>query len=390
MPHDTCLPQSRELVLANARLVLESETLRGSLVVRDGHIAAIECGTAVPALAEDCGGDFLAPGLVELHTDNLERHLEPRPGVAWPEAQAILAHDAELAGTGITTVFDALRVGSLVAGGKAGYGKYARPLASAIARLDNAGHLRIRHRLHLRAEVCSETLVEELAEFGADDRVGIVSLMDHTPGQRQFIDISKLRDYATGRRGMTDAEFAAHVDTLTALRAHHGDAHEAAVVCESRRLGATLASHDDSTEAQVATSARYGARIAEFPTTLAACRACRAHGIAVMAGAPNLIRGGSHSGNVAAWDLAEAGLLDVLSSDYAPASLLAAAVKLGSRTGNLAVGLATVTAAPARAAGLADRGRLAPGLVADLLRFRVTDGGLPLTRGVWVGGRRVA
>jgi alpha-D-ribose 1-methylphosphonate 5-triphosphate diphosphatase len=389
MPHDTRILQSRELILANARLVLESETVPGSLVVRDGRIAALETGRAVPAGAEDCDGDFLAPGLVELHTDNLERHLEPRPGVAWPEAQAILAHDAELAGTGVTTVFDALRVGSLVAGGKAGYARYARPLADAIGRLREAGHLRIRHRLHLRAEVCSETLVAELAEFGAEDRVGIVSLMDHTPGQRQFTDIGKMRDYATGRRGMTDAEFAAHLARLTGLRARFGAAHEAAVVAEAQRLGATLASHDDSTEAQVATSAGYGAVIAEFPTTLAAARACRGHGIAVMAGAPNLIRGGSHSGNVAAGDLADAGLLDVLSSDYAPASLLAGAVRLGLAGGDMAAGLATVTAAPARAAGLADRGRLAPGLAADLLRFRLADG-LPIARGVWVGGRRVA
>ena len=99
----------------------------------------------MPPGAEDCGGDYLAPGLIELHTDNLERHLEPRPGVRWPEAPAILAHDAELAGTGITTVFDALRVGSLVDGGKAGFAAYARPLATAIRRLRDAGALRIRH-----------------------------------------------------------------------------------------------------------------------------------------------------------------------------------------------------------------------------------------------------
>ena len=109
----------------------------GSVLVRDGRIAAVEPGTRVPAGAEDCEGDWLAPGLIELHTDNLERHLEPRPGVRWPEGPAILAHDAELAGTGITTVFDALRVGSLV-GSKAGYGKYARPLADAMNRMSMA------------------------------------------------------------------------------------------------------------------------------------------------------------------------------------------------------------------------------------------------------------
>ena len=184
---------------------------------------------------------------------------------------------------------------------------------------------------------------------------------------------------------MTEADFQAHVARLQALQARHGARHEAAAVAEARRLGATLASHDDTTAAQVAASAGHGARVAEFPTTLEAARACRAHGIAVIAGAPNLIRGGSHSGNVPPQALADAGLLDILSSDYAPASLLAAAVRLGLAAGDLAAGLATVTAAPARATGLADRGRLAPGLAADLLRFRL-DGDLAIPRGVWVGG----
>ena len=357
MPHDTHLPQQRELALANARLVLDGETVTGGLrVARRADRGGGDRTAAVPAGAEDCAGDFLAPGLVELHTDNLERHLEPRPGVRWPETAAILAHDAELAGTGITTVFDALRVGSLVSGGKAGYGPYARSLASALMRLRRAGSLRIGHRLHLRAETCSETLAEELAEFGPQDGVGIVSLMDHTPGQRQFADVSKLKDYAIGRLEMNDAEFAAHVGSMQALGRRNVARHSAAAVAAAKAWGATLASHDDATAAQVAGSAAHGVGIAEFPTTREAAEACRAAGIAVMMGAPNLIRGGSHSGNVAAAALAEAGLLDILSSDYAPASLLIGAVRLGEILGSMAAGIAAVTAAPARAAGLADRG----------------------------------
>ncbi len=389
MPHDTRILQQHDLAFANARLVLEDETGPGSLLVRNGRIEAVDSGARVPPGAIDCEGDWLAPGLIELHTDNLERHLEPRPGVRWPEAAAILAHDAELAGTGITTVFDALRVGSISTTGKSGYRRYARPLATEIVRLHAAGSLRIRHRLHLRAETCSETLEEELEEFGPEDRVGILSLMDHTPGQRQFTDIDKLRAYNAGRRAMTEAEFQAHVARLTALRDRNGVRHEAAAVAAARRLGATLASHDDTTPAHVEISAAHGARIAEFPTSFGAAGACRERGIAVMMGAPNLIRGGSHSGNVAAGELAAAGLLDILSSDYAPASLLIGAVRLGELTGSLARGIASVTAAPARATRLEDRGRIAPGLRADLLRFQVVEG-LPVPRGVWVGGVRVA
>ncbi len=387
MPQPDPPAQPPRIVLANARLVLPDEVIAGSLALAGGRIVAIDAGAAVPPGALDLGGDLLAPGLVELHTDNLERHLQPRPGVHWPAPAAIVAHDAEFAGCGVTTVFDALRVGSLLSGFR--YRKYARPVASAIIALHRAGALRIRHRLHLRAEICSETLEEELDEFGADDRVGIVSLMDHTPGQRQFADVGTLRAYIMGKHGMTEAEFAGHVAELTAIHARYGARHEAAAVAAAARFGAVLASHDDATAAQVAVSAGHGARIAEFPTTAEAAAACRASGVAVMAGAPNLLRGGSHSGNVAAGCLADAGLLDILSSDYAPASLLLAAIRLGERGGDLAAGLASVTAAPAAAAGLTDRGRLAPGLKADLVRIRLQDG-LPLVRGVWVGGERVA
>jgi alpha-D-ribose 1-methylphosphonate 5-triphosphate diphosphatase len=377
-----------ETVLANARIVLEGEVIHGAIAFEEGRIVAIDHGAAVPKGAEDCAGDLVLPGLIELHTDNLERHIEPRPGVDWPHAAAIVAHDGELAATGITTVFDALRVGSIPEADTR-YDPYARPLATELLWLREHGALRISHFLHLRAEICSETLLSELAEFGPEDRVGLVSLMDHTPGQRQFRDLSSLRTYLTKKRGMTDADFAAHVETLRALRARHGAAHEAATVSEAGRLGARLASHDDTTAAHVATSAGHGVALAEFPTTLEAAEACRAHGIAVMMGAPNLIRGGSHSGNIAAQDLAEAGLLDILSSDYVPSALLTGALVLGDLWGDPARGVACVTRAPAAAVGLADRGHLAPGMRADVIRVH-RFGAAGAVRGVWSAGRRVA
>ncbi|MGY6411167.1 MAG: alpha-D-ribose 1-methylphosphonate 5-triphosphate diphosphatase [Alkalilacustris sp.] len=380
-----------ETVLTNARLVLETEVITGSLCLRDGLIAAIDPGPSTAPGAIDCAGDHVAPGLVELHTDNLERHMTPRPGVDWPHASAIIAHDAELAGVGITTVFDALRIGSetMNNAGRKSYRAYARPMATEILDMRARGALRISHFLHLRAEICSETLEEELDAFTPEDRVGIVSLMDHTPGQRQFADLTQLRTYMKGKHALSDAEFEAHVARRRALGERVRDRHEAAAVAGARRLGAILASHDDTTAGHVATSADHGVRLAEFPTTRPAAEACRAHGIAVMMGAPNLIRGGSHSGNVSAAELAGAGLLDILSSDYVPAALLMAAVRLGQETGDMASGLARVTAAPARAAALPDRGRLAPGLRADVIRFALLEGA-PVLRGTWVRGERVA
>lgn len=374
-------------VLANARLILPDEVVTGALTITDGVIAALETGFGVPSGAVDCEGDYVAPGLIELHTDNLERHMRPRPKVDWPHTAAILAHDGELASTGITTVFDAMRVGS--SPGRPGrYKPYARQLANELWDLRNRDGLKISHLLHLRAEVCSETLIEEMAAFGPQDRVRIVSLMDHTPGQRQFRDLAKLETYTKGKHGLNDAQFKEHVATLQALGNRVGDTHERAAVAEARRYKAILASHDDTTVGQVENSARHGVQVAEFPTTREAAEACRAHGIAVMMGAPNLIRGGSHSGNVAAQELAEAGLLDILSSDYVPAALLLAAVRLGEEWGDMARGLATVTQAPARAVELEDRGRLAPGLRADVIRFYLHDG-FPRLRGVWSRGMRV-
>ncbi|OSP56028.1 alpha-D-ribose 1-methylphosphonate 5-triphosphate diphosphatase [Pseudoruegeria sp. SK021] len=380
---------TQDLLLANATLVLGDETLRGQVLVRDGAIHDITTGTTVPRGAVDCDGDFLAPGLIELHTDNLERHIAPRPGVDWPHQAAIVAHDAELASTGITTVFDAIRVGSVLSNPSAGYGKYARGIADEILAIRETGILKIRHHLHLRAEICSETLIEELDEFGPSDRVGIVSLMDHTPGQRQYRDVSKFAAYVLGKNGMTQAKFEEYVRYLEGLQQRLGARHEAAAVAAASRFGATLASHDDTTAAQVATSKVHGVRVAEFPTTQEAAEACRAAGIAVIMGGPNLVRGGSHSGNIAAKSLAEQGLVDILSSDYVPASLLMGGVILGAIWGNMARGIATVTATPADRVGLTDRGRLAPGLRADLIRFR-TSGTTPALRGVWCDGRQVA
>ena len=378
-----------ETVLANATLILPDEVFTGSIRLQNGRIAAIDRGPGVPLGAINCGLDLVLPGLIELHTDNLERHIEPRPKVQFPHAGAILAHDGELAATGITTVFDALRVGSIVSRQKAAYGEYARLLADEIIALRQDGGLRINHLLHLRAEVCSETLIEELAKFGPADGIGIVSLMDHTPGQRQFRDISQLRNYVRGKHGLSEEDFLAHIATQKALSDRLGAAHEAATVAEARRFGAVLASHDDTTAEQVAISASHRAMFAEFPTTVEAASACRVQGIHVMMGAPNLIRGGSHSGNVAAHDLAQMDLLDILSSDYVPSTLLHAALMLGDLWGDMARGIATVTGAPAQATGLTDRGRLAEGLRADVIRVARLPR-VAAVRGVWVGGKRVA
>ena len=378
-----------ETVFANAKIITENAIIHGTIMFADGVISSIDSGTRVPLGAIDCEGDYVAPGLIELHTDNLERHLTPRPKVNWPKRAAVLGHDRELAGAGITSVFDALRVGSEADQKSHGYLRYARETVDHILDQINHRALKVSHHIHLRAELCTETLVEELYEFSDNDRVRLVSLMDHTPGQRQFRDLSKHREYLVGKHGYNDAEVEAHWTKLRELQTLYLEKNRAATVAYATEVGAILASHDDTTLEDVLESDRLGITVAEFPTTLEAAEACRAKAQFIVMGAPNIVRGGSHSGNVAAQELARGGLLDILSSDYVPAALLNAAVSLGTLLEDMAAGIRTVTACPADAVGFDDRGRIAPEKRADLVRFAMHDG-LPIIKSVWSRGQRIA
>ncbi|WP_408952887.1 alpha-D-ribose 1-methylphosphonate 5-triphosphate diphosphatase [Lysobacter sp. Hz 25] len=374
-----------ELLLDNLRLVLPDRVVSGHLLIADGTIRAIGEGRSASPAALDCEGDYLLPGLVELHTDNLEKHLLPRPGAHWPAAAALRAHDAQLLAAGITTALNAISVGEEDA-------EEAVDPAQVLAALEAAredGGLRIEHAVHLRCELPCPDLPQRLQPLLGATELRLLSLMDHTPGQRQFHDLERYRSYSA-RHGNArdDAGFGARVRQLQRLQRQHADTHRQAVIAFARELGLPLASHDDSELSHVVEAVEAGACIAEFPVNLATAVAARAAGLRVLAGAPNLVRGGSHSGNVAAADLARAGALDALSSDYVPGSLLLAAFQLGAWDGiGLAHAVAMVTRTPAQAIGYRDRGELAVGLRADLLRVRVVRD-LPRIESVWVGGER--
>ncbi|GLS06058.1 phosphonate metabolism protein PhnM [Chitiniphilus shinanonensis] len=373
-------------ILTNARIVLADDILHGTLRLVDGRIVDLSHGvTAVPG-AEDCDGDYLMPGLVELHTDNLEKHLGPRPGVAWPVHSALTIHDAQVASAGITTVFDALCIG------EDRNSLRATTLAPSIDALRHAvaqGHTRVDHWLHLRCEVSSPDVLEQLERYLDEPLLKLLSVMDHTPGQRQWMDLEKYRVYSQKHEHWSDERLAQDVAERRVLQETHAQRNRRAVVRLAQERGLALASHDDTTVEHVAEGAVDGVTVSEFPTTLLAAQAARTAAQAIVMGAPNVVRGGSHSGNVAATELARAGLLDVLSSDYVPASLLHAAFMLADEPGwSLPRALATVTRTPARLVGMDDRGELAPGLRADVIRVRATPH-TPLVRGVWRAGQRV-
>jgi alpha-D-ribose 1-methylphosphonate 5-triphosphate diphosphatase len=384
------ISQSADLVLSNARLVLADRVIEsGWLAAAGGAIAEFGEGRP-PERGIDLAGDLLMPGLVELHTDHIEAHYMPRPKVYWDPVGAVVSYDGQLATSGITTVLDSLRVwreeGIEEVDGQAAV------LARAIGEARAAGLLRVEHCLHLRCEVPTPGVVQEAAGLIGHADVRLMSLMDHTPGQRQFRDDEKLRIYYRGKKsGLTDEALDALFAQRHEYQAMYAVRNHGALVALARKTGTPLASHDDTTLDHVEQSLRDGVSIAEFPTTVEAAAALHAAGVRVLMGAPNLVRGGSHSGNVATLELAKAGVLDILSSDYLPAALLAAALALPRLLPaiDLPTAVRTVTLTPAQAVGLDDRGEIAVGKRADLIRVHVA-GHQAAARNVWRAGERVA
>ena len=378
-----------ETVIGNARIVLADRVIeRGWIACADGRIAEIGEGNA-PDRFEDATGDLVMPGMIELHTDHLEAHYVPRPKVFWDPVAAVVSYDGQLATCGITTVLDSLRVwreDGLDRDGQVGV------VAAAIASAREADLLRADHFLHLRCEIPMPDVVDDARQLIDRPDVRLMSLMDHTPGQRQFRDEAKLRDYYRGKGGgMTDAELDVLFERRSAYQKAYAAANTRDIVALAHQYRIPLASHDDTTEENVGDAIRDRVAVAEFPTTIEAARGLHHAGIDILMGAPNVVRGGSHSGNIAAVDLAREGLLDILSSDYIPSSLLMAALQLPQRVPaiDLASAVRTVTKTPAEAVGLNDRGEIAPGKRADLIRVHVARD-VPVVRSVWREGRRVA
>jgi alpha-D-ribose 1-methylphosphonate 5-triphosphate diphosphatase len=375
------------LILTNATLILQDEAISGTIVLDGPLITEVQPGRSHAPGALDLDGDYLLPGAVDLHTDNLERQVEPRGGARWPSLAAFLAHDAQCAAAGVTTVLDSLCLGDM------GFDdERERTCLEGVAdlvALREAGLLKSDHRLHLRCEIPAPGAPGLLASLADHPALAMVSLMDHTPGIGQYGDLERYRRMRA-RDGEAPDRIEQRIARLAARRARLYAGNRAALLAMLRGKPVTIASHDDRTEAEIAANLADGIRVIEFPVSQEAAAAARAVGMSVIGGAPNVVRGGSHSGNVSARALLDAGLLDALASDYVPTSLLHAAfiiAEAGLMDLPRAIGL--VTEAPARMVGMTDRGRIARGQRADLVRARL-HGGVPAIRAVWCGGERTA
>lgn len=376
------------LILTNAKVVTRDEVVFGTVTVDSGRIVSIDRGnTSLPG-AQDLHGDYLIPGLIELHTDNMEKCFTPRPGVRWPSVPAAVSHDVQVVGAGITTVFDALSVGDIMHSSTRL--NQLHDMAETVVSAKKDGLLRADHFLHMRCELSYETVLDLFKPFIENPLVRLVSLMDHAPGQRQFVNIDKYREYYQGKYHFSDQQMedfiARHRHTSETYSANH----RANIVdlCRAHKL--PMASHDDATSDHVDEAATDGVCISEFPTTRAAARAARDKGLHVLMGAPNMVRGQSHSGNISARELAAEGAMDILSSDYFPSSIMQGVFTMHQQIEGISLPKAVQAATlnPARAAGMTDRGEIAPGKRADLVRVRMADN-MPVVNEVWGLGARI-
>lgn len=374
-------------ILTNCKVVCRDEIIHGTVAVEDGVISQVDAGSCSSSSVEDLGGNFLLPGLIEMHTDNLEKYIAPRPGILWPSTMAaLLAHDMQICGGGITTVFDAIALGDLGHGGVRK--KILNQSVEAIKTARENKLLRADHYLHLRCEIADKAVLEMIEVHRDDPLVRLLSIMDHTPGQRQWTNISKWRLYHRDKK-WTDEDAERIIAERQELQKSHAHVNRKAILEISRQKNIPVASHDDTTEEHCEDAAREGISISEFPTTLNAASRGKQLGLKTVMGAPNVVRGESHSGNISALELAKGDLLDALSSDYMPISLLHAAFILNEKLCKpLCDTVAMVSSNIADMLGMDDRGRIAVGKRADLIEVGLHDG-LPLVRRVWREGQQI-
>jgi alpha-D-ribose 1-methylphosphonate 5-triphosphate diphosphatase len=377
-----------DFAVRNVRAVLPDRVLDdATVVVRDGVIVDISPSSA-SGDALDGRGAFCLPGLVDTHSDGLEKELVPRPGVVLPVPFALRSFEARVRSAGVTTVFHGVGFED-----DDNYGRtvvLANELCDAIEERAASGGAVIDHhilyRLDARDAPGFDGLVKRLeARLGHMPAPPLVSFEDHTPGIGQYTDRTAFERYIAGTRNVSPEEARRRVDELIAERDAllvHRDRALPWLTAQAARGHIMLMAHDPATDDDVAEAVSWGSHIAEFPTTVRAAELARAAGLRTVCGAPNVLRGRSHSGNVSATDLIRSGLCNGLASDYLPTTLLGAVAALVDRgVCDLPTAVAQVTSGPADTAGLSDRGRLELGARGDVVLVTF-DGALPTVRAV--------
>lgn len=386
----------QNFVLGNVRAVTPDRIIENArIVVCDGIIDEIGIAVAGTVADVDGGGLFCLPGLVDIHSDGLEKERMPRPGAELPWQFSMMSFEGKLRAAGITTVFHGASFSDRETATSGRSVHVAQEMCAAVdgwneretdARL--VDH-RVLHRLDVRSSSglgAMQVQFDEQVRSGqiSVDRPAVISHEDHTPGIGQYADRTFYENHVAGVRGISQEQAREYVDMLASEREANIAVREEAMgwLAEQAATGRVrILGHDPESAVEIADLARRGGRVAEFPTTIEAAREARDRGMAVVMGGPNVLRGKSHSGNVSAAELAQLGLVTALASDYLPSSLLSAAFTLAASTMTLPAAVSLISSGPAAAVGLSDRGTLAPGQRADLVLIKLEQN-CPVVRSV--------
>jgi alpha-D-ribose 1-methylphosphonate 5-triphosphate diphosphatase len=375
-----------QLILSNAAVVTPAGVVDGSVVAEGGVIVAVERREIAGGI--DLRGALVTPGLIDLHNDGLEVEINPRPGVGFPLAFALHNFDLRAAGAGLTLAFHAITFADFLKKDRSI--DVADQRARAIRALGPEDTI-AEHGVLFRADVWQPEGIPLLLERTQDWATRIVTINDHTPGQGQYRDIDNYKRFIREWAGRSDADVDRTTEEKMVFARQHPEVGErtfAMLRGGHRELGLILGSHDDDTPERCTFLHDVGATIAEFPVTIEAAMRARELGMTIVAGAPNIVRGGSHSGNVSALELVERGLCDILVADYHAPSLMLAVQQLVEHDSMLLeAAVALVTTNPAIAIGRPERATIRPGNEATFTLIRRTPGAAWRAVGVVRKGR---
>ncbi|RJR30899.1 MAG: phosphonate metabolism protein PhnM [Desulfobacteraceae bacterium] len=362
--------ENRGMIIRNARVVTPEQVLPGSsVIVEDGVIGKISSnGTRCQGLEEiDAGNRLLMPGFIDIHSDAIENAIQPRPGGRFPVDVALHELDKQLVACGVTTIYHCL---CFLPPDEQPAFRNAETTDYLVRQIhDLQSGLKARTRVHARYEITNSANFDDVETLIRKKLIHFFSIMDHTPGQGQFSDVANFRAYYSKSRGLTQDQVEEMIEQRLKVGSRVDWERLAKLGRTCSENGVRMASHDDDSAGKVEKANRLGVTLSEFPVNLEAARAARRHGMLISLGSPNVLRGASLTGNLSGRDALNDGLGDILCSDYAPMSLLHAALHLhkeGLRTLPEAVRL--ITLHPAKGAGI-DRvvGSIETGKAADLV-----------------------
>lgn len=349
-----------ETILRSKNVLMNEKFVPADVVIKGEFIKRID-EYGLNEVAVDLGEKKIAPGIVDLHSDAIEKEIEPRPGADFPVELAVAELDKKLSMAGVTTMFHAI--------GFEENPKKKRSIDLAIKQIKeinkaNEKHLGVDNYVHARYELSADEAIEPIKEVISKGMVKLVSLMDHSPGQGQFKSLETFKSYYKSYYDLSEDQIQEVINKKT----NKNEDKINDLISFTKEHNLTLLSHDDDCVEKLDGLLDLGVQISEFPLDLEVARYAVSRGIATGMGAPNIVRGGSQSGNIAAIDLVKEGVCKYLCSDYHPTSMLQAVYKMKDDANlELAKGFSMVTSTPAKYANLEDRGEISEGKRADII-----------------------